>query len=279
MEKKSFKRFIVLTVACLCLTGMGASTCNAQWWWTSSSSSSSSGGASNDMEKPVVTSFTLPASVTSRTIPITSFKVTDNVGVTGYLVNSYDASYNYEYMKADPGWTSRPPTSYRLPNNVPKGQVTLYAWARDAAGYISVTKSATTSGVPEVTAAPDLVVAKVINPAVTITTDKRTFTITDTVVNRGNITARASKMRYDLLILYINQWNQWLWMSQPLTGSRYVRPLRPGEISTGTVIVQVPSGTRLGNCTVRVWADDENVVDELDENNCKSSGTQITIQG
>ena len=38
-----------------------------------------------DTIPPVVSAFTLPASATSLTVPITSFTATDNVGVTGFL--------------------------------------------------------------------------------------------------------------------------------------------------------------------------------------------------
>src|SRR6185295_1544967 len=41
-----------------------------------------------DTSAPVVGSFTLPASATSLTVPVSALSATDNVGVTGYLIST-----------------------------------------------------------------------------------------------------------------------------------------------------------------------------------------------
>jgi len=89
-----------------------------------------------DMTPPTVTAFTIPANSSSRTVPITAFTATDNVGVTGYLVNESPSTPSL----GDPNWSVTPQTQYTFPSD---GSKTLYAWAKDAAGYISSSLSAT----------------------------------------------------------------------------------------------------------------------------------------
>lgn len=84
---------------------------------------------------PTVTAFTIPATATTLTVAITSFSATDNVGVTGYLVNESAATPS---ATAD-GWLAAAPASYTFTT---EGSKTLYAWAKDAAGNISASKSA-----------------------------------------------------------------------------------------------------------------------------------------
>jgi len=45
-----------------------------------------------DTTVPVVSAFTLPATATSLTVPVSSLTATDNVGVTGYLINKSAAA-------------------------------------------------------------------------------------------------------------------------------------------------------------------------------------------
>jgi hypothetical protein len=68
-------------------------------------------------------------------VAISSFTATDNIGVTGYLVNE---------LATDPsatanGWSVTAPTSYTFTT---AGTKTLYAWAKDAAGNVSSSRSA-----------------------------------------------------------------------------------------------------------------------------------------
>jgi sugar lactone lactonase YvrE/regulation of enolase protein 1 (concanavalin A-like superfamily) len=94
-----------------------------------------------DAIAPTVTAFSVPASSTSLTVPITTFTATDNVAVTGYKVTESATKPN------DPVWSSTAPTSYTFGS---AGTKTLYAWARDGASNISQSRSATTtvSGLP-----------------------------------------------------------------------------------------------------------------------------------
>jgi len=86
-----------------------------------------------DTISPVITEFTLPELSISANVSITAFTATDNVGVTGYCARTID----------DPAgclWSDTPPTTYNFGS---AGSKTLYAFARDAAGNIAVSVSAT----------------------------------------------------------------------------------------------------------------------------------------
>ncbi|WP_129127956.1 beta strand repeat-containing protein [Geomonas oryzae] len=89
-----------------------------------------------DAEAPVVSAFTVPATATSLTIPVSSFTATDNKGVTGYLVTESAT----KPASTATGWSATAPTSYTVTGTVPQGvatNVTLYGWAKDAAGNVS----------------------------------------------------------------------------------------------------------------------------------------------
>ena len=91
-----------------------------------------------DAAAPVVTAFAIPATATSLTIPITTFTATDNVGVTGYLITETTTTPSASAA----GWSPTPPTSFTFAS---AGSKTLYAWAKDASGNVSVFRSASTT--------------------------------------------------------------------------------------------------------------------------------------
>ncbi|UFS68797.1 M6 family metalloprotease domain-containing protein [Geomonas sp. RF6] len=90
----------------------------------------------SDTTAPVVTAFSIPATSASLTIPITSLGATDNIGVSGYLVNESAT----KPAASAPAWSAAPPSSYTFASY---GAKTLYAWAKDAAGNVSDSRSAT----------------------------------------------------------------------------------------------------------------------------------------
>jgi membrane-bound inhibitor of C-type lysozyme len=98
----------------------------------------------SDTIVPVVGAFTLSATSTSLTVAVSSFTATDNVAVTGYLINK---SATVPAASAA-GWTASAPTSVIAV----AGANTFYAWARDAAGNVSLSKSANVT----ITAATDI---------------------------------------------------------------------------------------------------------------------------
>ncbi|MCX7771227.1 MAG: hypothetical protein N2202_09155 [Proteobacteria bacterium] len=89
-----------------------------------------------DNTPPVVTAFSIPATSNSLTISITTFTATDNVGVTGYLLTETSTTPSATAN----GWSATAPTTYTFST---AGTKTLYAWAKDAAGNVSTSKSAT----------------------------------------------------------------------------------------------------------------------------------------
>jgi hypothetical protein len=136
-----------------------------------------------DTARPIVTAFTIPATSTSLTVPITKFTATDNVLVTGYLVT--DSSTVPPVT--DPGWTSTPPTSYKSST---WGAKTLYAWAKDAAGNISTPRSAPVNIVDKT---PPTVTAFTVPPtSASLTVPITKFTATDNVKVTGYLVTQTS---------------------------------------------------------------------------------------
>jgi len=88
-----------------------------------------------DMTPPTINSFTILSTSSSLTVPISSFSVTDNVGVTGSMVTESAAAPS----ASTTGWTASPPPNHTFAT---AGSKTLYAWAKDAAGNVSSSLSA-----------------------------------------------------------------------------------------------------------------------------------------
>ena len=91
--------------------------------------------ATTDTTPPTVTGFTVPATASSLVVPITLFTASDNVGVTGYIVTESATAP----AAAATGWSATAPSSYPV---AAAGAHTLYAYAKDAAGNVSASKSA-----------------------------------------------------------------------------------------------------------------------------------------
>jgi hypothetical protein len=89
----------------------------------------------SDTTRPTVTSFAIPSTSTTLTVPITSFLATDNVAVTGYLVTESASTPS----AGNSGWAASAPVSHTFTT---AGAKSLYAWAKDAAGNISTSKKA-----------------------------------------------------------------------------------------------------------------------------------------
>ena len=85
--------------------------------------------STTDTVAPVVT-FTMPATATSLSVNVLSFSATDNVGVTGYLLNESFV----KPLASAAGWSATPQSSYTFPA---ADTNTIYAWAKDAAGNVS----------------------------------------------------------------------------------------------------------------------------------------------
>ena len=88
-----------------------------------------------DVEKPVITDFNIPSTVSTLIVPINSFIATDNKGVTDYLLTETAIAP----LADDAGWSGSVPTTYTFAD---EGTKTLYAWAKDDAGNVSESLSA-----------------------------------------------------------------------------------------------------------------------------------------
>ncbi|MBV5338844.1 MAG: hypothetical protein J0665_04695, partial [Deltaproteobacteria bacterium] len=99
-----------------------------------------------DVIAPLLGGFTLPASATSLTVPVSGLIASDNIGVTGYLITE---SATAPSVSAS-GWSASAPASYTFAS---AGTKTAYAWAKDATGNISASRSASvTITLPDVIA-------------------------------------------------------------------------------------------------------------------------------
>ena len=83
-----------------------------------------------DTTAPSVTVFNVPASPTTLKIPITTFTVSEDAILTGYLITQ---SATPPAVGAA-GWTASAPTTYPVAS---MGSYMLYPWAKDAAGHVS----------------------------------------------------------------------------------------------------------------------------------------------
>ena len=81
----------------------------------------------SDTTAPIVTAFTLPATYTSLTVPISSFTCSDDTAVTGYCVSLTDSSSGCT-------WSGSAPSTVSFGG---AGSQTAYAFCRDAALNVS----------------------------------------------------------------------------------------------------------------------------------------------
>ncbi|MGB9081709.1 MAG: Ig-like domain-containing protein [Desulfuromonadaceae bacterium] len=94
--------------------------------------------AVSDTTAPTVSAFTMPSTATSLTVAISSFTASDNVGVTGYLVTESASAPS----AGAAGWISSAPATFTFSA---AGSKIAYAWAKDAAGNVSVARSSSVS--------------------------------------------------------------------------------------------------------------------------------------
>lgn len=91
-----------------------------------------------DTSVPTISSFSIPSSSSSFTVPVTNFVATDNTGITAYILTE---SSNPPVAGIGT-WSGTAPSSYTFSDY---GTHTLYAWAADAAGNVSASAFATVS--------------------------------------------------------------------------------------------------------------------------------------
>lgn len=119
-----------------------------------------------DVNAPTITSFSIPAVSNVLAVSITSFTAADDVGVTGYMVTESATAPN----AGDTGWSATAPAYYACAT---ADIHTLYAWAKDAAGNVSLSSSAQVDTTPSQ--------QRVNNPPVAVAGNDQTVTEGDTV--------------------------------------------------------------------------------------------------
>jgi len=132
-----------LTATFTDINSVHGSASASQWCYDSSIDKMYSGSGSanwfatrKDLTAPVIMSFTIPTTSTSPIVPITALSATDEYkGVTGYLI----AESPTPPLATAPGWSATVPQNYIFPT---PGSKVLYAWAKDASGNVSVSRSA-----------------------------------------------------------------------------------------------------------------------------------------
>ncbi|UPU37126.1 Ig-like domain-containing protein [Geomonas paludis] len=137
-----------------------------------------------DTTAPVVGTFTLPATATSLTVPVSAFTATDNVAVTGYLISTSSAAP----AASAAGWSATAPASV----TAVAGVNTFYAWAKDAAGNVSAAKSASVTVTLPDTTAPVVGTFTLPATATTLTVPVSAFTATDNVAVTGYLISTSS---------------------------------------------------------------------------------------
>jgi len=158
----------------------GSSTDARVYYGSTASSTSTPGGVvtvdevAADSTKPTVTAFTVPATSSSLTISGITFTASDNVGVTGYLINESATP-----PAAASITSSTAPTSYTAAT---EGTKTLYAWVKDAAGNVSnvYTGQTCTITLPDTTK-PTVTAFTVPATSSSLTISGITFTASDNV--------------------------------------------------------------------------------------------------
>jgi predicted CxxxxCH...CXXCH cytochrome family protein len=141
--------------------------------------------AAADTTAPTVTAFTMPATATSTTVSVSSFTATDNVGVTGYLITESATAP----AAGAAGWTATAPTSFTFAGS---GARTAYAWAKDAAGNVSASRSAgVTITLPDTTP-PTVTAFTMPATATALTVAVNSFTATDSVGVTGYLITESA---------------------------------------------------------------------------------------
>ena len=151
-------------------------------YWVDVVFSTTGGG---DTTPPTVTAFTIPATATTLTVPITAFTAADNVGVTGFLVTTSATTPSATAS----GWSATAPGSYTVTS---AGANTLYAWAKDAAGNVSASRSATVTVTLADTTPPTVTAFSIPATATTLTVPITAFTATDNVGVTGYLVTESA---------------------------------------------------------------------------------------
>jgi len=149
-----------------------------------------------DTEKPVIWTFTGPSHTTTEEI---SIRITgsDNIGITHWLVNELSDIP----AVSDPNWSMTNPNTYTFAH---EGAHTLYAWAKDAAGNISDSRSlSVTFEIPILS--PYVAIGESTSPAAVAIGDVNNDRLNDIVATNEDYLLVFTQKReggYDAPVLY-----------------------------------------------------------------------------
>jgi hypothetical protein len=141
-----------------------------------------------DTTAPTITAFTIPATATSLAVSVTSLVASDNVGITGYLLTESST----KPVAGTAGWTNASPSSYTFGS---EGAKTLYAWAKDAAGNVSNSRSASTTitiSPAADTIAPTITTFAIPPASTSLTVGITSFSASDNVATTGYLVTESS---------------------------------------------------------------------------------------
>jgi hypothetical protein len=139
----------------------------------------------SDTTPPSVIGFTIPATSTTLAVAINSIVATDNVAVTGFLVNESASTP----LPSANEWSVTIPTSYTFASN---GTKTLYAWAKDAAGNVSTSKTATVTIASSDATAPTVTAFALPSTSSSLTVSIASYTAIDNVAVTGYTISESS---------------------------------------------------------------------------------------
>jgi len=91
-----------------------------------------------DSTAPIISTFTMPSTAASMTVAVNEFSATDNVAVTGYMITESSSAP----LAGAEGWSATPNSNFNFST---AGSRTAYAWAKDAAGNVSISLSQSVS--------------------------------------------------------------------------------------------------------------------------------------
>jgi hypothetical protein len=110
------------------------------------------------------------------------------------------------------------------------------------------------------------------NPPATAPRDSK-FSVTDSAQNVGAVASASSKVRYYLSLDAVKSGDD-----RQMGTTRNVPALAAGAVNSGTVSLRIPASTPPNTYFVLACIDGGNSVTETSEtNNCRASGTQVTV--
>ena len=162
-----------------------------------------------------------------------------------------------------------------VPSTVPSGTYYFGACAdtSNAVAELNESNNCAVAGTQIIVTRPDLIETNISNPPNSVTIGGN-FTVTDTVTNQGDGPANSLIMQF-----YLSSDPVITTADVLLTGNRSVTSLSPGQSSSGTTTVTIPSALA-GTYYLGACADPGNsIVESSETNNCIASATQITVTG